>query len=162
MVLTYSIILVLLAWSTTLYVVEVFICHRIVDSCLAACTCPGESHPGPMRKDGSYVGRAAPEIDVMEAIVTDGVGYVSSLFSLSLYTPKHSPSSGFLVSSNRTFRCKRRRFTYSDKKMTSLFRQDTITRSTIKQPHSTTHSGLRRMLTREVCYSYLVHIFPLC
>jgi len=35
----------------------------------AACTCPGESHPGPMRKDGSYVGRAAPEIDVFEALV---------------------------------------------------------------------------------------------
>jgi len=114
-----------------------------------------------MRKDGSYVGRAAPEIDVMEAIVTDGVGYVSSLFS-PLYTPEHSPSLGFLVSSNRTFRCKRRRFTYRDKKMTSLFRQGTITRSTIKQPHSTTHSGLRRMLTREVRYSYRVHIFPLC
>jgi len=44
---------------------------------LSACTCPGESHPGPMRKDGSYVGRSSPEIDVLEAIVTDGVGYVS-------------------------------------------------------------------------------------
>lgn len=44
---------------------------------LSACTCPGESHPGPMRPDGSYVGRAAPEIDVLEATVTDGVGYVS-------------------------------------------------------------------------------------
>lgn len=29
-----------------------------------------------MRADGSYVGRAAPEIDVIEAIVTDGVGMV--------------------------------------------------------------------------------------
>jgi len=29
-----------------------------------------------MRADGSYVGRAAPEIDVLEAIVTDGVGMV--------------------------------------------------------------------------------------
>jgi len=44
---------------------------------LSACTCPGESHPGPMRSDGSYVGRAAPEIDVLEATVTDGIGYVS-------------------------------------------------------------------------------------
>lgn len=42
----------------------------------ARCTCPGESHPGPMHTDGSYVGRAAPEIDVIEAIVTDGVGMV--------------------------------------------------------------------------------------
>ncbi|KAH9478433.1 Beta-glucan synthesis-associated protein SKN1 [Psilocybe cubensis] len=44
---------------------------------LSACTCPGESHPGPMRKDGSYVGRAAPEIDVIEATVTEGIGHVS-------------------------------------------------------------------------------------
>ncbi|KAF4618464.1 hypothetical protein D9613_009885 [Agrocybe pediades] len=44
---------------------------------LSRCTCPGESHPGPMRKDGSYVGRAAPEIDVLEATVTDGIGHVS-------------------------------------------------------------------------------------
>jgi hypothetical protein len=29
-----------------------------------------------MRSDGSYVGRAAPEIDVLEATVTNGIGYV--------------------------------------------------------------------------------------
>ncbi|KAI0321949.1 beta-glucan synthesis-associated [Amylostereum chailletii] len=34
---------------------------------LSRCTCPGESHPGPVHKDGSYVGRAAPEIDLFEA-----------------------------------------------------------------------------------------------
>ncbi|KAG6830143.1 hypothetical protein H0H92_002007 [Tricholoma furcatifolium] len=44
---------------------------------LSACTCTGESHPGPATTDGSYVGRAAPEIDVFEAIVTDEIGYVS-------------------------------------------------------------------------------------
>ncbi|KAF9476634.1 glycoside hydrolase family 16 protein [Pholiota conissans] len=44
---------------------------------LSACTCKGESHPGPVRSDGTYVGRAAPEIDVLEAIVTDGVGQAS-------------------------------------------------------------------------------------
>ncbi|KAF8798720.1 glycoside hydrolase family 16 protein [Phlegmacium glaucopus] len=31
------------------------------------CTCQGESHPGPKHKDGTFVGRAAPEIDVFEA-----------------------------------------------------------------------------------------------
>ncbi|KAJ4485953.1 beta-glucan synthesis-associated [Lentinula aciculospora] len=31
---------------------------------LSRCTCPGESHPGPMHSDGNYVGRAAPEIDI--------------------------------------------------------------------------------------------------
>lgn len=39
----------------------------------AACTCPGESHPGPMRSDGSYVGRSAPEIDIFEATVIHNV-----------------------------------------------------------------------------------------
>ncbi|TDL29248.1 glycoside hydrolase family 16 protein [Rickenella mellea] len=34
---------------------------------LSRCTCAGESHPGPMHSDGTYVGRAAPEIDVFEA-----------------------------------------------------------------------------------------------
>jgi len=42
----------------------------------AACTCPGESHPGPVRKDGSYVGRAAPEIDLFEALVDADGGKV--------------------------------------------------------------------------------------
>ena len=36
---------------------------------LSRCTCPGESHPGPVHQDGSYVGRSAPEIDVFEATV---------------------------------------------------------------------------------------------
>ncbi|KAF5329451.1 hypothetical protein D9619_009169 [Psilocybe cf. subviscida] len=44
---------------------------------LSACTCPGESHPGPVRQDGTLVGRAAPEIDVYEAIVDTGIGQAS-------------------------------------------------------------------------------------
>ncbi|KAL0576398.1 hypothetical protein V5O48_005587 [Marasmius crinis-equi] len=34
---------------------------------LSRCTCAGESHPGPKHSDGTYVGRAAPEIDMLEA-----------------------------------------------------------------------------------------------
>nr|GAT60377.1 predicted protein [Mycena chlorophos] len=34
---------------------------------LSRCTCPGESHPGPIHEDGTYVGRSAPEIDMFEA-----------------------------------------------------------------------------------------------
>ncbi|GJE87636.1 glycoside hydrolase family 16 protein [Phanerochaete sordida] len=34
---------------------------------LSRCTCQGESHPGPVHSDGTYVGRAAPEIDIFEA-----------------------------------------------------------------------------------------------
>jgi beta-glucanase (GH16 family) len=46
---------------------------------LSACTCPGESHPGPIRPDGSFVGRAAPEIDILEAQVDEHtlIGYAS-------------------------------------------------------------------------------------
>ncbi|KAH9982345.1 beta-glucan synthesis-associated [Lactifluus volemus] len=50
---------------------------------LSRCTCPGESHPGPVHSDGTYVGRSAPEIDVFEATIstdqTTGVktGHVS-------------------------------------------------------------------------------------
>ena len=34
---------------------------------LSRCTCPGESHPGPVHENGEYVGRSAPEIDMFEA-----------------------------------------------------------------------------------------------
>lgn len=44
---------------------------------LSRCTCPGESHPGPMHADGTFVGRSSPEIDVFEATVEDGTGMVS-------------------------------------------------------------------------------------
>ncbi|PAV20766.1 glycoside hydrolase family 16 [Pyrrhoderma noxium] len=44
---------------------------------LSRCTCSGESHPGPMHSDGTYVGRSAPEIDIFEAQITDNVGQVS-------------------------------------------------------------------------------------
>ncbi|KAF9006595.1 glycoside hydrolase family 16 protein [Cyathus striatus] len=36
---------------------------------LSRCTCNGEDHPGPKHLDGTYVGRAAPEIDMIEAQV---------------------------------------------------------------------------------------------
>ncbi|KAG7444982.1 glycoside hydrolase family 16 protein [Guyanagaster necrorhizus] len=44
---------------------------------LSRCTCSGESHPGPKHSDGTYVGRASPEIDVFEAQVSDDIGQVS-------------------------------------------------------------------------------------
>jgi beta-glucanase (GH16 family) len=40
---------------------------------LSACTCPDDPlHPGPKRADGSFVGRAAPEIDMLEATIFNG------------------------------------------------------------------------------------------
>lgn len=50
---------------------------------LSACTCSGESHPGPVRKDGTYVGRSAPEIDIIEATIVDGIGEVSQSAQLA-------------------------------------------------------------------------------
>ena len=46
---------------------------------LSRCTCPGESHPGPLHDDGTFVGRAAPEIDIFEAQVDSKLlaGFVS-------------------------------------------------------------------------------------
>ncbi|KZP14597.1 glycoside hydrolase family 16 protein [Athelia psychrophila] len=46
---------------------------------LSRCTCPGESHPGPIHSDGTYVGRSAPEIDIFEAQITGNplIGQVS-------------------------------------------------------------------------------------
>ncbi|KAF9515024.1 glycoside hydrolase family 16 protein [Hydnum rufescens UP504] len=44
---------------------------------LSACTCPGEPHPGPKRSDGTFVGRAAPELDIFEASSGEGIGTVS-------------------------------------------------------------------------------------
>uniref|UniRef100_A0A0W0G5C2 Putative beta-glucan synthesis-associated n=1 Tax=Moniliophthora roreri TaxID=221103 RepID=A0A0W0G5C2_MONRR len=43
--------------------------RKLTSSKKFRCTCPGESHPGPMHKDGTYVGRSAPEIDMIEAQV---------------------------------------------------------------------------------------------
>lgn len=37
---------------------------------LSSCTCPDDDHPGPKMSNGSYVGRAAPEIDIFEAQVS--------------------------------------------------------------------------------------------
>ncbi|KAL1668379.1 glycoside hydrolase family 16 protein [Schizophyllum commune] len=42
---------------------------------LSRCTCPGETHPGPIHSsDNTFVGRAAPEIDMFEAQVDTKLG----------------------------------------------------------------------------------------
>ncbi|KAF7322099.1 GH16 domain-containing protein [Mycena kentingensis (nom. inval.)] len=43
---------------------------------LSSCTCPHEDHPGPHSKSGAFVGRGAPELDILEALVEiDGDDY---------------------------------------------------------------------------------------
>lgn len=51
----------------------------------SACTCPDDtSHPGPKRSDGTFVGRAAPEIDMFEATVhNDGADSIGKSFPSS-------------------------------------------------------------------------------
>ncbi len=51
---------------------------------LSRCTCAGQSHPGPMHTDGTFVGRSTPEIDVLEAQVTTAItGVLSGQLSQS-------------------------------------------------------------------------------
>lgn len=57
---------------------------------LSACTCPGESHPGPVRSDGSYVGRSAPEIDLFEALVFNERGQVSQSAQWAPFNAQYS------------------------------------------------------------------------
>jgi hypothetical protein len=65
---------------------------------LSRCTCKGESHPGPVHSDGTYVGRAAPEIDIFEAQVgfdSTGSGLTRELTPLRLrgnLLPVRSPN----------------------------------------------------------------------
>ncbi|EPQ59119.1 glycoside hydrolase family 16 protein [Gloeophyllum trabeum ATCC 11539] len=53
---------------------------------LSRCTCPGESHPGPKHSDGTFVGRAAPEIDVFEAQIT-GTPLVAQVSQSAQWAP---------------------------------------------------------------------------
>ncbi|EAU85919.2 beta-glucan synthesis-associated protein [Coprinopsis cinerea okayama7 len=55
---------------------------------LSACSCPGSDHPGP-RPD---VGRAAPEVDVIEAESKEGIGLVSQSFQIAPYDYEYWPN----------------------------------------------------------------------
>lgn len=61
---------------------------------LSACTCRGEDHPGPQNSDGSFVGRGAPEIDILEATV-DHVTKIGKISQSSQWAPfnlKYEPN----------------------------------------------------------------------
>ncbi len=61
---------------------------------LSRCTCSGESHPGPIHDDGTYVGRAAPEIDMFEAQVSSLHRHSSLSFSHERTAEQISDGSG--------------------------------------------------------------------
>ncbi|KAI0724623.1 glycoside hydrolase family 16 protein [Cerioporus squamosus] len=56
---------------------------------LSRCTCPGESHPGPMHENGEYIGRSAPEIDMFEAQIggVPGGGEVGAVSQSGQWAP---------------------------------------------------------------------------
>ena len=56
---------------------------------LSRCTCNGESHPGPVHSDGTYVGRSAPEIDIFEVCL--GILFVVFCFLMALSDRHKSP-----------------------------------------------------------------------
>ncbi len=103
---------------------------------LSRCTCPGESHPGPMHADGTFVGRAAPEIDVFEAQVAGGQAHVSQ-------SAQWAVSEGFLSSMVVfSFYCS----SPSIMTMSGSMRRETIWRSTTRLLRTSTS-------TRVVCTS---------
>ncbi|KAJ9101837.1 hypothetical protein QFC21_003177 [Naganishia friedmannii] len=60
---------------------------------LSRCTCSGEDHPGPKLSDGTLRGRAAPEIDVIEAQieVSLATGEMSQSLQLAPYDAGYWP-----------------------------------------------------------------------
>lgn len=60
---------------------------------LSRCTCSGESHPGPVHSDGTFVGRSAPEIDIFEATVSM-VARPCSKSDLTHFKINHDPTTG--------------------------------------------------------------------
>lgn len=59
---------------------------------LSACTCPDDpTHPGPRKPDGSFTGRSAPEIDIIEAQVEKNPlrGAVSQSAQWAPFNPKY-------------------------------------------------------------------------
>jgi hypothetical protein len=59
---------------------------------LSRCTCENDAnHPGPKNPDGSWVGRSAPEIDVIEAQVDSStrIGHVSQSAQWAPFNPHY-------------------------------------------------------------------------
>ncbi|KAF7784634.1 hypothetical protein Agabi119p4_799 [Agaricus bisporus var. burnettii] len=66
---------------------------------LSRCTCSGESHPGPVHKDGSLVGRSAPEIDVFEATI-DGKPFEGLVSQSAQWAPFNAGYEWFNTTDN--------------------------------------------------------------
>ncbi|KAI1791121.1 beta-glucan synthesis-associated protein [Ganoderma leucocontextum] len=80
---------------------------RLPGQRLSRCTCPGESHPGPVHDNGEYVGRSAPEIDMFEAQIGGStlggkVGAVSQSGQWAPFNWKYNPTGGTYDLANAT------------------------------------------------------------
>ncbi|EIW64599.1 glycoside hydrolase family 16 protein [Trametes versicolor FP-101664 SS1] len=71
---------------------------------LSRCTCPGESHPGPVHANGEYVGRSAPEIDIFEAQISvpglDSLGDIGAVSQSGQWGPYNYNYDWFNTSDN--------------------------------------------------------------
>lgn len=67
---------------------------------LSRCTCPeSDDHPGPKHPDGTWVGRSAPEIDLLEGAGVNGEdshGQLSLSFQVAPFDPGYNISSEYL------------------------------------------------------------------
>lgn len=73
---------------------------------VSSCTCAGEDHPGPQNADGSWVGRGAPEIDVLEATINringEFIGQVSQSAQWAPFNENYKPSEEGIVVHDQT------------------------------------------------------------
>ncbi|KAG2105113.1 beta-glucan synthesis-associated protein-domain-containing protein [Suillus discolor] len=66
---------------------------------LSRCTCKGKSHPGPLHSDGTFVGRAAPDVDMFEAQIT-GVPLTGQVSQSAQWAPFNAGCIWLNTSSN--------------------------------------------------------------
>lgn len=59
---------------------------------LSRCTCAGEDHPGPRNPDGTFKGRASPELDMVEAYAYEkgATAYGSQSLQIAPYDDKRT------------------------------------------------------------------------
>ncbi|WVQ81378.1 hypothetical protein IAT38_003502 [Cryptococcus sp. DSM 104549] len=107
---------------------------------LSRCTCSNdETHPGPQLSDGTWVGRAAPEIDIFEATIDTSIstGEVSQSSQWAPFNPHYS----FLNTSDKYYEVFDDDATKINEYMGSVYQQATSGLSVTDQDCYTAMSG---------------------
>ncbi|WVO15331.1 hypothetical protein L204_102987 [Cryptococcus depauperatus] len=107
---------------------------------LSRCTClEDETHPGPKHLDGSFIGRAAPEIDVFEATVDLSIrkGQVSQSGQWAPFNAHYN----FLNTSKKYYEVVDQDVTHINGYMGSVYQQATSALSITDQVSLSTESG---------------------